>query len=93
MTYKKMKVSLRMAFTMTRFASVKPLYEGFIVKINDRDWTVNIMMHGEIGLALIAGMNLRDKMDTLVREHCPMCHRRHGRGAGEVSPFERSILL
>jgi hypothetical protein len=59
-----------MAFTMTRFSSVKPLYEGFIVKINDRDRTVNIMMHGEIGLVLIT---LRDKMDTLVREHCPMC--------------------
>jgi hypothetical protein len=44
-----------MAFTMTRFSSVKPLYESFIVKINDRDWTVNIMMHGEIGLSLIAG--------------------------------------
>ena len=50
-----MKVSLRMAFTMTRFSSVKPLYDGFIVKINDRDWTVNIMMLGETGLALIAG--------------------------------------
>ena len=55
MTYKRMKVSLRMAFTMTRFSSVKPLYEVFIVKINDRDWTVNIMMLGEAGLALLAG--------------------------------------
>ena len=55
MTYKKMKVSLRMAFTMTRFSSVKPLYEGFIVKINDRDWTVNIMMLGKTELTLITG--------------------------------------
>ena len=55
MTYKRMKVSLRMAFTMTRFSSVEPLYEGFIVKINNRDWTVNIMMLGETGLMLIAG--------------------------------------
>ena len=31
------------------------LLERHIVKINDRDWTVNIMMHWEIGLALIAG--------------------------------------
>jgi hypothetical protein len=46
MTYKRMKVPLRMAFTMTRFSSVKPLYEGFIVKINDRGWTVNIMVLG-----------------------------------------------
>ena len=84
MTYKKMKVSLRMAFTMTRFSSVKPLYESFIVKINDRDWTVNIMMHGEIGLALIAGNEF--ERDTLVRAHCPMCYRRHGRGL-ERFPF------
>jgi hypothetical protein len=55
MTYKRMKVSLRMAFTMTRFSSVKPLHEGFIVKINDRDWAVNIMLVGETGLALLAG--------------------------------------
>ena len=44
-----------MAFTMTTVSNAKPLYEGFIVKINGHDWTVNIMMHGEIGLALIAG--------------------------------------
>ena len=55
MTDKRMKVSLRIAFAMSRFSNVEVLYEGFIVKINDRDWTVNIMMHGEIGLALIAG--------------------------------------
>jgi hypothetical protein len=55
MTYKRMKVPLRMAFTMTRFSSVKPLYEGFIVKTNGRDWTVNIMMFGETVLALLAG--------------------------------------
>jgi hypothetical protein len=55
MTYKRMKVPLRMAFTMTRFSSVKPLYEGFIAKINDRDWTVDIMMLGETGLTLMAG--------------------------------------
>ena len=50
-----MKVSLRMAFTMTSFSNVKPLYEGFAVTINGREWTVNIMMLGETGLALIAG--------------------------------------
>ena len=50
-----MKVSLRMAFTMTRFSNVKPLYVGFVVTINGREWTANIMMLGETGLALIAG--------------------------------------
>ena len=50
-----MKVSLRMAFTMTSFSNVKPLYEGFVVKINGRAWTVNIMMIGETALALLAG--------------------------------------
>jgi hypothetical protein len=50
-----MKVSLRMAFTMTSFSNVKSLYEGFVVTINGREWTVNIMMLGETGLALIAG--------------------------------------
>jgi hypothetical protein len=52
---KRMKVSLRMAFTMASFSNVKPLYEGFIVKANGRDWTVNIMMFGETALALLAG--------------------------------------
>jgi hypothetical protein len=50
-----MKVTLRMAFTMASFSNVKPLYEGFIVKTNGRDWTVNIMMFGETVLALLAG--------------------------------------
>ena len=50
-----MKVSVRMAFTMTTVSNAKPLYEGFIVKINGRDWTVNIMMIGETTLALLAG--------------------------------------
>lgn len=50
-----MKVSLRMAFTMTDLSNVQPLYEGFVVKINGRDWTVNIMMVGETTLALLAG--------------------------------------
>ena len=50
-----MKVSLRMAFTMTSFSNVKPLYEGFIIKINGRYWTVNKMMLGETALALLAG--------------------------------------
>ena len=53
-----MKVSLRMAFTMTSFSNVKPLYEGFIIKINGRYWTVNIMMLGETALALLAGERL-----------------------------------
>jgi hypothetical protein len=55
MTDKRMKVSLRMALTMTSLSNVKPVYEGFIVKINGRDWTVNIMMFGETALALLAG--------------------------------------
>jgi len=55
MTDKRMKVSLRIAFAMSRFSNVKVLYEGFIVKINGRDWTVNIMMFGETTLALLAG--------------------------------------
>jgi hypothetical protein len=46
MTDKRMKVSLRIAFAMSRFSNVKVLYEGFIVKINGRDWTVDIMMFG-----------------------------------------------
>ena len=50
-----MKVSLRIAFAMSRFSNVRVLYEGFIVKINGRDWTVNIMMFGETTLALLAG--------------------------------------
>jgi hypothetical protein len=50
-----MKVSLRMAFAMSGFSNVKALYEGFIVKINGRDWTVNMMMFGEAALALLAG--------------------------------------
>jgi hypothetical protein len=40
---------------MSRFSNVKALYEGFIVEINGRDWTVNIMMFGETTLALLAG--------------------------------------
>ena len=64
MTDKRMKVSLRIEFAMSRFSNVKVLYEGFIVKINGRDWTVNIMMFGETTLALLAVMNLRSKMDT-----------------------------
>ena len=55
MTDKRMKVSLSIAFTIIRFSNVIVLYDGFIVKINDRDWTVNIMMFGETTLALLAG--------------------------------------
>jgi hypothetical protein len=55
MTDKRMKVSLRIAFAMSRFSNVKAIYEGFVVKINGRDWTVNIMMFGETTLALLAG--------------------------------------
>jgi hypothetical protein len=55
MTDKWMKVSLRMAFTMTSFSSVQPLYKRFVVKINGQDWTVNIMMVGQTTLALLAG--------------------------------------
>ena len=55
MTDKRMKVSLRMAFAMSRFSNVKALYGGFIVKINGRNWTVNIMMFEETTLALLAG--------------------------------------
>jgi hypothetical protein len=55
MTDKRMKVSLRIAFAMSRFSNVKALYEGFVVKINGRDWAINIMMFGETTLALLAG--------------------------------------
>jgi hypothetical protein len=55
MTDKSMKVSLSIAFAMSRFSNVKALNEGFIVKINGRDWTFNIMMFGETTLALLAG--------------------------------------
>ena len=55
MTDKRMKVSLRIAFAMSRFSNVKVLYEGFIVKINGRDWTVNIMMFGETTLGIAGG--------------------------------------
>ena len=55
MTDKRMKVSLRIAFGMSRFSNVKAIYEGFVVKINGRDWTVNIIMFGETTLALLAG--------------------------------------
>jgi hypothetical protein len=55
MTDKPMRVSLRMTFTMTGFSNAEPLYEGFVVKINGRDWTVNIMMVGETILALLSG--------------------------------------
>ena len=55
MTDKRMKVSLGIAFAMSRLSNVKVLYEGFIVKINGRDWTVNIMMFGETTLAFLAG--------------------------------------
>ena len=50
-----MKVSLRMVFTMTGDSNVQPLYKGFVVKINGRYWTVNLMMVGETTLALLAG--------------------------------------
>jgi hypothetical protein len=55
MTDKRMKVSLRVAFEMTRLSEINALYNGFVVKINGRDWTVNIMMFGETTLALLAG--------------------------------------
>jgi hypothetical protein len=55
MTDKRMKVSLRIALAMSRLSNVKVLYESFIVKMNGRDWTVNIMMFGETTLALLAG--------------------------------------
>jgi hypothetical protein len=49
------KVSLRMAFSMTNVLNVEPTYHGFIIETNGRDWTVNIMMLGETALALVAG--------------------------------------
>ena len=52
---KRMKVSLRISFEMTRISEINALYNGFVVKINSRDWTVNIMMFGETTLALLAG--------------------------------------
>ncbi len=50
-----MKVSLRMAISMTSVLNVEPIYHGFIIETNGREWTVNIMMLGEITLALVAG--------------------------------------
>ena len=55
MTDKRMKVSLRIAFEMTRISEINALYNGFVVKINGRDWTINTMMLGETALALLAG--------------------------------------
>ena len=55
MTDNRIKVSLRMVFTMTGDSNVQPLYKGFVVKINGRYWTVNLMMVGETTLALLAG--------------------------------------
>jgi hypothetical protein len=55
MTDKRIKVTLRMACTMISFSNVEPLYEGFIVEINGREWTINIIMFGETALALLAG--------------------------------------
>jgi hypothetical protein len=40
---------------MSSCSNVKPLYEGFIVKINGRNWTINTMMLRETALALLAG--------------------------------------
>jgi hypothetical protein len=67
MTDKRKTVSLRMAFSMSSCSNVKPRYEGFIVEINGRDWTINTMMLGETALALLAVMNLKSKKDILVR--------------------------
>jgi hypothetical protein len=39
MTDNRMKVSLRMVFTMISNSNVQPLHKGFVVKINGRDWT------------------------------------------------------
>jgi len=50
-----MKVSLRMAISMTSVLNVEPIYHGFIIEIIGREWTVNIMMLGETTLALVAG--------------------------------------
>jgi len=58
-TDKRVKVSLPMAFTMPSFSNIKPLYGGF-VKINGRDWTVDIVMFGETTLALLAGNQPED---------------------------------
>ena len=64
MTGKRKTVSLRMAFSMSSCSNVKPLYEGFIVEINGRDWTINTMMFGEIALRCWPVMSLKSK-DTL----------------------------
>ena len=50
-----MKVSLRMAISMTSVLNVEPIYHGFIIETNGREWIVNIMMLGETTLALVAG--------------------------------------
>ena len=55
MTDETMKVSLRVAISMTSVLNVEPIYHGFIIETNGREWTVNIMMLGETALALVAG--------------------------------------
>ena len=60
MTAKRVKVSPGIAFTMPSFSNIKPLYEGFVVKIKGRDWTVNVMIIGETALALLAGHEPED---------------------------------
>ena len=55
MTDKRIKVSLRIAFEMTRLSEINALYNGFVVKINSRDWTVNIMMFGETTPGIAGG--------------------------------------
>ena len=51
-----------MAFTMTGFSDVKPLYEQSFVQINGHEWTVNIMMFGETTLVLLAAHEPGSKM-------------------------------
>ena len=55
MTDETVKVSLRMAISMTSVLNVEPIYHGFIIETNGREWIVNIMMLGETTLALVAG--------------------------------------
>ncbi len=67
-----------MAFAMSRFLNVKALYEGFIVKINGRDWTINIMIFGET--TLVETFQVVDMERCLILAICGM--KRHGMAGG-----------
>src|SRR6267142_351133 len=76
---------------MTSFSNVKPLYEGFVVTINGREWTVNIMILGKTGMAMIAGNEfekLRWIPSFVKVVPCPTHHYR-GRDYDSLCPFSK----